>query len=145
MVRHPDYIAATFLIGVGALFYYLSFDLQASRAISTFSARFFPQLASLGIGLCGVGVLIQAWRAEDKAMPFLFNRTNFLVAAIFLIFFMTFELVDFRVGSWAVIISCMFVLGCRSWLQLALTPLITALLVYWIFTSGFEVVLPSWI
>ncbi|MCC2098185.1 MAG: tripartite tricarboxylate transporter TctB family protein [Hyphomicrobiales bacterium] len=144
MVRHPDYISAAFLIAVGALFYYMSFDLQASRAISTFSARFFPQLASICIMLCGLGVLFQAWRAEPKAMPFLFNRSNLLVAAIFLIFFMTFEKVDFRVGAWAVILSCMFVLGCRSWLQLALTPLITSLFVYWIFTQGFEVVLPAW-
>lgn len=89
--------------------------------------------------------MYQAWRADSKGLPFLFNRANFLVAAIFLIFFMTFELVDFRLSAWAVIICCMLVLGCRSWLQLLLTPLITAMSVYWIFTKGFEVVLPSWI
>ena len=145
MVRHPDYIAAAFLLGVGALFYYLSFDLQASRSISTFSARFFPQLASVCIFLCGLGVLYQAWRADAKAMPFLFNRSNFLVAAFFLIYFLTFELVDFRVSSWALILASMVALGCRSWLQLILTPLVSALFVYYIVTKGFEVVLPSWI
>lgn len=144
MVRHPDYISAVFLIGVGALFYYLSFDLQGARTISTFSARFFPQLASICILLCGIGVAVQAWMAEDKPFPFLFNRANLLVAAIFLVYFLTFERVDFRVGAWACIAGCMYVLGCRSWLQLVLTPVVTALAVYWIFTQGFEVVLPSW-
>lgn len=144
MVRNPDYISAAFLIAVGALFYYLSFDLQGARAISTFSARFFPQLASVCIVLCGLGVMYQAWRAEPKAMPFLFNRANLLVAAIFIIFFMTFEMADFRFSAWAVILTCMFVLGCRSWLQLLLTPIIMSLFVFWVFTKGFEVVLPTW-
>jgi hypothetical protein len=145
MVRHPDTIAAAFLVFVGALFYYLSFDLQASRAISTFSARFFPQLASICIVVCGLGVLYQALRAERKPMPFIFNRANLLVAGFFLIYFLTFESIDFRVSAWALIFACMFVLGCRSWIQLLLTPLITAFCVYFIFTQGFEVVLPSWI
>lgn len=130
---------------VGAAFYYMSFDLQGSRSISTFSARFFPQLASVGIFLCGIGVLAQAWMADTKPLPFLFNRANFLVAAIFLIFFTNFERIDFRLSSWAVILSCMFVLGCRSWLQLLLTPVITAFAVYMTFTKVFEVVLPAWI
>lgn len=145
MVRHPDIIAAAFLIAVGAVFYYLSFDLQASRSISTFSARFFPQLASIGIVLCGVGVLVQAFMADRKDMPFIFNRANLSVAAIFLLFFTTFERIDFRVGAWAVIVSCMFVLGCRSVLQLLIVPVVTSLLIYWTFTRGFEVVLPTWI
>lgn len=83
--------------------------------------------------------------ADSKPLPFMFNRANFLVAAIFLMFFMTFEKFDFRFSSWAVILSCMYVLGCRSWLQLLLTPVITALAVYFTFTKGFEVVLPAWI
>lgn len=144
-VRHPDIISAAILIAVGALMYYLSNHIYVTPSISTFSPRFFPQLASVCIILCGLGVLAGGLLAERKEMPFLFNSANLTIAALFLIYFLTFESIDFRFGSWLLILSCMFVLGCRSKWQLAIVPVVSMLAIYAAFSFGFEVVLPQWI
>ena len=144
-VRHPDIVSAAALILIGAVMYYLSLDIREPPNVTTFSPRFFPQLASLGIIVCGLGVLAQGMLAERRPLPFLFNRNNLIVVALFCVYFFTFELVDFRVGAWALILSCMWVLGARSWVQLLITPAATALIVFWLFYHGFEVVLPVWI
>lgn len=144
-VRHPDVVSAAVLISIGAVMYYLSLDIREPPKVTTFSPRFFPQLASIGIFICGLGVLANGLMAERRALPFLFNRNNLIVAALFCLYFFTFEQVDFRVGAWALIISCMWVLGARSWMQLAITPVVTALVIFWLFYHGFQVVLPVWI
>lgn len=144
-VRHPDIVSATALITIGAVMFYLSLDIRTPPNISTFSPRFFPQLASIGLIICGLGVLANGLLAERRPMPFLFNRNNLLIVGLFCLYFFTFELVDFRVSAWALIISCMWVLGARSPLQLAVTPVATALVIFWIFRHGFQVVLPAWI
>jgi hypothetical protein len=64
---------------------------------------------------------------------------------MFCLYFFTFEQVDFRVGAWALILSSMWILGARSWVQLAVTPAATALVIFWVFRYGFQVVLPVWI
>jgi len=144
-IRHPDIASAAILIAIGAVMFYLSLDIRVNPNISTFSPRFFPQLASIGIIVCGLGVLAQAFLAERRPLPFLFNRNNLLVTALFCIYFFTFEWVDFRVSAWALILSCMWVLGARSWVQLLVTPAVTALVIFWLFYHGFDVVLPVWI
>ncbi|MGE3642953.1 MAG: tripartite tricarboxylate transporter TctB family protein [Beijerinckiaceae bacterium] len=144
-IRHPDIVTAAILIAIGAAMYALSNNIYVTPSISTFSPRFFPKLASVCIVLCGIGVLVGGLLAERKEMPFLFNKTNLIVAALFLIYFLSFEQVDFRAGSWALILACMYVLGCRSKLQLAIVPVVTATAIYLVFTYGFEVVLPQWI
>ena len=143
-VRHPDIVCAAALIAIGAAMYYLSLDIRGNPNVSTFSPRFFPQLASIGLVICGFGVLANGLMAESRPLPFLFNRNNLLIAALLCIYFFTFELVDFRVGAWALIISCMWVLGARAWVQLAVTPVVTALVIFWVFYYGFQVVLPVW-
>lgn len=144
-IRHPDIISATALVAIGAVMFYLSLDIRVNPNVSTFSPRFFPQLASIGLIACGLGILANGLLAERRPLPFLFNRNNLLVAAFFCIYFFTFEQVDFRLSAWALILSCMWVLGARSWVQLAVTPVVTALVIFWLFYHGFEVVLPVWI
>jgi hypothetical protein len=144
-IRHPDIVSAAVLIAIGAVMYYLSLGIRGNPNVSTFSPRFFPQLAAIGLVVCGLGVLANGLMAPRRELPFLFNRGNLLVAALFCLYFFTFELIDFRVSAWALIISCMWVLGARSWVQLAVTPVATALIIFWVFYYGFQVVLPVWI
>ena len=144
-IRHPDIISAAVLIAIGAAMFYLSLDIRVNPNVTTFSPRFFPQLASIGIILCGLGVLANGLLAPRRELPSLFNRSNLLIVTLFCIYFFTFELVDFRLSAWALIVSCMWVLGARSWVQLALTPVATALIIFAVFRYGFQVVLPVWI
>ena len=144
-IRHPDIVSAAMLILIGAVMYYLSLDIRVPPNVTTFSPRFFPQLACIGIVVCGLGVLANGLMGERRPLPFLFNRNNLIVVALFCIYFFTFEQVDFRLGAWALILSCMWVLGARSWVQLLVTPVVTAMVIFWLFYSGFQVVLPVWI
>jgi hypothetical protein len=144
-IRHPDVVSAAVLIAIGVVMYYLSIYIGGNPNVSTFSPRFFPQLASFGIVLCGLGVLANGLRAERRPLPFLLNRSNLSIVVLFCFYFFTFELVDFRLGAWALIGSCMWALGARNWVQLAVTPVATALVIFWVFRYGFQVVLPVWI
>lgn len=143
-IRHPDIVTAAILFVIGAVMLHLSYDIRVNPTISTFTPRFFPQLASVGIIVCAAGILVQALRAPPRPLPFLFNRTSLIVAALFCLYFMTFEEVDFRLGAWALTLACMAVLGARRPAELALVPLGTAFGVYALFRHGFEVVLPVW-
>lgn len=145
MIRHPDIVTGAFLIVVGAFMFFLSGAIHITPGIHVFTAQFFPRLMSAILVACGVGLVIQSFFAEREKLPFMFNRANFLIAAFFCLYFFTFESVDFRFGTWALMLASMWVLGARGWVRLAATPIVTALVIDWMFTNLFEAPMPKWI
>ncbi len=74
----------------------------------------------------------------------LLDRRVLLFAGAVLLYFLTFRHLDFRVGTWLFMLGWMVLLGARRPLELALVPLLTALLVWLTFRYGFTVLLPTW-
>lgn len=111
----------------------------------TLSARFFPGL--LAVLLVGLGALLVLRPGPDRlgeVAGILLDRRVLLFAAAVLLYFLTFRHLDFRVGTWLFMLGSMVLLGARRPLELALVPLLTALLVWLTFRYGFTVLLPTW-
>ena len=65
--------------------------------------------------------------------------------AAFLVYFMTFAFVDFRVGAWAMMLVGMVILGARNRRQLLFVPIGVSAATYLMFRYGFKILLPIWI
>ena len=79
------------------------------------------------------------------ALSGLMRRRGLLIAALFLLYCLTFRYVDFRLGTWAFTILALWILGSRRPLELALIPVAVSAAVYAVFRYGFTVLLPTWI
>jgi len=79
------------------------------------------------------------------ALAGLMRRRGLLIAALFLLYCLTFRYVDFRLGTWAFTILALWFLGSRKPLELILIPVAVSAAVYAVFRYGFTVLLPTWI
>lgn len=112
----------------------------------TLSARFFPYL--LSAVLLGGGATLVARPGETLLTHVLdqfLNGRALAFAALFLIYALTFRVMDFRLGTWAFVFTAMWVLGSRRWPELLITPLCVSAAAYLLFRHGFTVLLPVWI
>jgi putative tricarboxylic transport membrane protein len=144
-MRHPDILSGLAAIAGGAALIYVSLDIDVAPGETTLNARFMPILAAACIVACGIAIAAKGLLAEPTRLPFGVNPRVTAILVLFLAYFLTFEYVDFRFGAWALTLACMYVLGGRKPVQLVLTPVLTAAVVYLMFRYGFEVILPTWI
>ena len=145
MLRHPDVVAGAVLAIVGALFTWLAAGIDPGPDMNTLRPNFFPLLCTAGITLAGLFILVTGLRSEPRPQPDLVDRRLVTVGALMAIYYLTFEHVDFRFGSWLFVLLTMVVLGCRKPLQLLLVPVLTAGGAYLSFRYIFEILLPTWI
>ncbi|MGQ7792464.1 tripartite tricarboxylate transporter TctB family protein [Faunimonas sp. B44] len=144
LLHHPDSVAGLALVLVGGVATYLSLQVDAGPSALTLPPNFFPLLCTIGTVVIGVALMVQAARAEPQPQPSLLDRRVAAVLGLMLVYFVTFEHVDFRVGSFVFVLATMLVMGCRSLAQLALVPLGVVAAVYFTFTSLFSILLPTW-
>jgi uncharacterized membrane protein YeiH len=144
MFRHPDVLAGAVTLALGAALGLASFFIDINPNQTTLTARFVPLLIASILTLCGGGIIINGLRSASQPMPFLFSRKLLIVASFLLAFFLTFAFVDFRVSSWLLMLSTMYVLGNRNWRQLLWVPVAVSSVIYLIFRYLFEVILPVW-
>ena len=145
MIRHPDILSGLAAVAGGAALIYVSLNIDVAPGQTALNARFMPILAAACIVACGIGIAAKGFLAEPTELPFGINPRVTAIMVAFLAYFLSFEHVDFRFGAWALTLICMYVLGARSPVQLVLTPLLTAAVIYLTFRYGFEVILPTWI
>ena len=67
-----------------------------------------------------------------------------LIAALFLLYCLTFRYVDFRLGTWAFTLVSLWILGSRKPVELVLIPVAVSATVYAVFRYAFTVLLPTW-
>ena len=144
MIRHPDILSGFALIAAGAVMTYLSWQIE-TVPYEVLTARFFPVMASIGLALCGVGLMIKGVVAARKTLPNFSDRRVVGLIVVFLLYFFTFTIVDFRLSTWALMLASMYLLGARSRNQLVVTPIAVSLITFVIFRYGFEILLPQWI
>ncbi len=144
MIRHPDILSGLALIVAGAVMTYLSWQIETAPQ-EVLTARFFPVLASIGLALCGLGLAIKGLLATRKSLPNFSDLRVIGLIVVFLLYFFTFTIVDFRLSTWALMLASMYLLGARSGKQLVITPIAVSLITFVIFRYGFEILLPQWI
>lgn len=146
MPKQADRIVGLAVVALGLALALLVADIEINERQSTLSARFFPGLLAGALVLLG-GLL--ALRPGDlgtaDAVAGLTRRRGVLIAALFLLYCLTFRYVDFRLGSWAFTILALWILGSRKPVELILIPVAVSATVYAVFRYGFTVLLPTWI
>ena len=146
MPKRADRIVGLAVVALGLALALLVAGIEINERQSTLSARFFPGLLAGALVVLG-GLL--ALRPGDlgtaDALAGLMRRRGLLIAALFLLYCLTFRYVDFRLGTWAFTILALWILGSRKPLELILIPVAVSAAVYAVFRYGFTVLLPTWI
>lgn len=143
-LRHSNTVAGAALTLAGGVATLLSMQIAPSPSANTLPPSFFPLLCAGGIVLLGIGLLVQGLRSVPEQLPALFDRRVLGVGALMLVYFLSFEYVDFRLGSWLFSLLTMLVMGNRRILQLIVVPLAVTAGVYVTFRYIFIIVLPTW-
>jgi putative tricarboxylic transport membrane protein len=144
LIKHPDILSGLFILVLGAIAFILGQAIEIHPTPSL-SARFFPMLCGAGLVAMGGGIIYQGIRGAPAPLPFLFDARVGATIAAFLIYFMTFAIVDFRVGAWAMMLVGMVILGARNRMQLLFVPIGVSAATYLMFRYGFKILLPTWI
>lgn len=146
MPKRADRIVGLAVVGLGLVLAALVAGIEINERQSTLSARFFPGLiAGALVLLGGLLALKPGPLGAAEAVAGLLRRRGVLIAALFLLYCLTFRYVDFRLGTWAFTILALWILGSRKPLELALIPVAVSATVYTVFRYGFTVLLPTWI
>lgn len=144
MVRHPDIVSGGVLAVLAVVLWVVSQGIEVNLGQTTFTARFFPQLMALILGGCGIGIAAKGLFAARQSLPEVFSWRVCGLGVLLLVYFLGFEHIDFRVGSWAVMLSCMYLLGARRPLELVIIPICLSVAVYAVFRYAFVIILPTW-
>ena len=72
------------------------------------------------------------------------ERRRVLVAMAIAIYFLSFRIVDFRVGTFVFTAVAMVLMGARRPLEIVVVALAVSLGMYALFRYGFTVLLPTW-
>lgn len=143
-IRHPDAVAGAALVLAGGAVVVLSLQVGRGPAMSTLPANFFPLLCAAGLMITGLVLLTAALRAGAEPLPRIFEPRVVGVGLLMVLYFGTFEHMDFRLGAWLFAILSMLVMGNRSIPQLVIVPLAVAAGVYVTFRHLFTILLPVW-
>jgi putative tricarboxylic transport membrane protein len=144
MVRHPDLVSGPVIVIVGAATIYFSLQIDTADLTGGLSARFFPLFCGGVLLVAGLAICINGLRAAREPLPFIADARLLTVTGLFLLYFLSFAHVDFRVGAWALMLSGMLALGARRPLTLLLVPILTSAAIYLSFRYGFTILLPTW-
>ena len=143
-IRHEDTVCGTALVALGGTAVWLSLGMGTGAAGATLPPNFFPLLCAWGLVVCGAILALRGLRSAAGPLPGLVDTRIAVVGGLLVVFYWWFALIDFRVGAAVLAFVTMLMFGNRSPLQLVLVPLGLAFGLYYAFTRGFNLVLPTW-
>ncbi|MCI5074515.1 tripartite tricarboxylate transporter TctB family protein [Oricola sp.] len=144
-LKHEDTVSGGALTAFGAAVVYLSLGMGTGAAGATLPPNFFPLLCAFGLMVCGLLLVIRGLRAEATPLPGLIDSRVAVVGGLLFIFYWFFAALDFRVAAAVLTFVTIWSFGHRSVPLLTILPLVLAFGLYFAFTRGFQLVLPTWI
>lgn len=143
-IRHTNTVAGAGLVVASGAVTLLSLQIGRGPAMSTLPANFFPLLCASGLAVTGLVLLARGLMAPPEPLPALLEPRVVALAALMVVYFGTFQHVDFRLGSWAFALLSMLILGNRSVMQLVIVPVAVSAGIYVTFRYLFTILLPAW-
>lgn len=143
-MTNDNTVPGAVLLGLAGAVAWMSVDMGTGAAGATLAPNFFPLVCAAGIAVCGAVLLGRGLLVGGAALPALVDRRFAIVAVLIGIYFWWFAQIDFRVGAFVVTLGTMLAFGIRRPLLLALYPAALTAVLYFGFSEGFGVVLPSW-
>ncbi len=144
-LKHEDTVAGGAVALAGLIVGYLALDIRAGATGNTLPPNFFPLLCAGGMMICGVVILARGLMSDAGPLPTLIDRRVAIVGGLTFIYYWFFAWLDFRLAAAVLTVATMLAFGIRSWLQLVVVPLVLSVGLYFAFTRGFQLVLPTWI
>lgn len=144
VLTREDVVIGLALVGLGVAASVAAMGLAQGPQQRTLPPSTIPMICTIGIALCGVFLTLKGLFVPQKAVSLPFDSRQISIFLLFMAFFLAFEYVDFRLLILVFVPACMALMGCRSWRQLLITPLVTMLGVWGFFVELFKVFLPTW-
>lgn len=144
-LKHEDTLSGAALTGLGGVVVAMSLKMGTGAAGATLPPNFFPLLCAAGLILCGLILLVRGLRAQPGVLPRLVDGRIAVVGGMLFVFYWFFAWFDFRVAAAALTFVTLWAFGHRSPALLTILPIGLALGLYFAFTRGFHLVLPTWI
>ncbi len=144
-IRHEDTVAGAGLTALGGATMWFALGIRPSLVGGTLPPNFFPLLCAGGLMLCGLILFVRGLRSQAGPLPRIIDTRIGVVGGLVIIFYWFFASIDFRAAVAALTFVTMWMFGHRSIPLLTLLPIGFAFGLYFAFTRGFSLVLPTWI
>lgn len=130
---------------MGAVVFVAGFGIDVPSGSEALSPRFFPQLLALVLAGLGGGLWLQGGGEPVGAIwKRLISPRSAGLLVLVALYTLGFGMLDFRLATFLFVGGGMWLMGSRNKLELCVTPLVVAVLVYALFRYGFMVLLPVW-
>jgi hypothetical protein len=143
-IKNEDTVAGAGLTALGGVAIWYALGIRSSLVGGTLPPNFFPILCATGLIICGLILMIRGLRSGAGPLPKIIDSRVAIVGGLLIVFYWFFADIDFRVGAAVLAFVTMWMFGHRSVLLLTLLPLGLGLGLYFAFTRGFNLVLPTW-
>ena len=143
MVRDRDSLSGLIVLIFAIAGYIYSVFKISSDATVGVAPDFYPKLLFIVIGISGLVTLLNGFRREiKKEMPAFNWKAVITVITLLIGYAYLLQLVGFVISSIVFMIAFMFVLGERKPINMIVVPIITSLLIYFLFSKAFMIMLP---
>ena len=142
MIKDQDVFSGSLLI-IGALAGYFNAAQMENLAVAGLSAAFYPSILFTILLLCGIALIVQGIKRQEKiAFPaFNWARLLLMIAALS-VYVILMIYVGFIVSTAFFMLCAMYIFGEKRKKFLFTVPLVTSLFVYYLFSIAFMIVLP---
>ena len=141
-MKDRDVYAGIVLVIVSIIGYIISINLPHT-VTTTLSSGFYPAFLFAGLGLCGLGLIYQGWKRQEKiGVPDFYWKKILPILILSALYAVTLKALGFRISTFIFVIICMYVLGERKKLALGAVPIVTSLGIFYLFSKVFLIALP---
>ena len=140
--KDQDIFSGSLLIISAFIGYFFAAQLE-NMVVAGLSAAFYPSLLFTVMLLCGIALVYHGTKRQEK-IPFpAFKWGKLLPLTIALSFYVILlEFIGFILSTIFFVISAMYIFGEKRKKFLFTVPFITAIVVYYLFSKAFMIVLP---
>ena len=143
-LRQADAILGVVVAVFGIVVWLLANEIPLGGG-TTLSARFLPHLLASVFVVLGVMLVLKPGPLATVSVAHALGEPRrVLVAVAIAIYFLSFRVVDFRVGTFVFTAVAMLLMGARRPLEIGIVALAVSLGMYVLFRYGFTVLLPTW-
>lgn len=142
MIKDQDIFSGGLLIICALTGYFFAAQLE-NLAVAGLSAAFYPAILFTVMLLCGISLIFQGVKRQDKIAFPAFNWKRLTpMLAVLAVYVVLMEYVGFIISTVIFIFAAMYIFGERRKVLFAIVPVVTALVVYYLFSLAFMIVLP---
>lgn len=156
--KHKDLVAGAFLTVLGIILFISTYSIKVIGGMSVgITSEFVPRIVSVMLTIAGAGLAIQSWlsgkkaneESEKKEYQLQSNKNNYSVLLTMLLIGVYIALVEPLGYMLATVfylfaqISLLAPCELRKYVKFAIISIVTAVVIYFLFTNTFELMLPT--